>query len=194
MMEGACGRPRRKLIIAIIIHSPSAPLMPSPSHTAAVQSIYEQHHSWLYGWLKGKLSNTSDAADLAHDTFVRILAARNAADIREPRDYLTTIARGLVIDRYRRRAIEQAWLQSMAARPEAVGVSEEDKAVIIETLLAVDKTLAGLGARARKIFMLTQIDGLTYQQAADQLGLSISSVKKHMIRALTECSVLMATL
>ncbi|MBD8492096.1 sigma-70 family RNA polymerase sigma factor [Pseudomonas syringae] len=168
--------------------------MPSPSHTAAVQSIYAQHHSWLYGWLKGKLSNTCDAADLAHDTFVRILAARNAADIREPRDYLTTIARGLVIDRYRRRTIEQAWLQSMAARPEAVAISEEDKAVIIETLMAVDKTLAGLGARTRRIFMMTQVDGLTYQQVADQLGLSLSSIKKHMIRALTECSVLMATL
>lgn len=193
-MDGPCGRLHRKLIIAIIIHSLSTPPMPSPSHTAAVQSIYTQHHSWLYGWLKGRLSSTSDAADLAHDTFVRILAARNAADIREPRDYLITIARGLVIDRYRRRAIEQAWLQSMAARPEAVVVSEEEKAVIIETLLAVDKTLASLGMRTRKIFMLTQIDGLTYQQAADQLGLSISSIKKHMIRALTECSVLMATL
>lgn len=82
----------------------------------------------------------------------------------------------------------------MAARPEAVAISEEDKAVIIETLMAVDKTLAGLGARTRRIFMMTQVDGLTYQQVADQLGLSLSSIKKHMIRALTECSVLMATL
>lgn len=88
--------------------------MPPSSHTAAVQHIYEQHHSWLRGWLKGKLHNASDAADVAHDTFVRMLGGRHAAQILEPRDYLATIARGLVIDRYRRHAIEQAYRQTLA--------------------------------------------------------------------------------
>ncbi|MGY2375710.1 sigma-70 family RNA polymerase sigma factor [Pseudomonas sp. SDO524_S393] len=168
--------------------------MPPPSHMAAVQIIYEQHHSWLHGWLKGRLNNASDAADVAHDTFVRILGGRHAAQIVEPRDYLATIARGLVIDRYRRHAIEQAYKQALAERPEPVAVSEEDKAIIIETLVAVDKALSGLGERARSIFMLSQIDGLTYQQIANQLKVSLTTVKKHMIRALTECSLIMASL
>lgn len=166
--------------------------MPLPAHTAAIEQIYEQHHSWLCGWLKGKLHDACDAADVAHDTFVRILAARNAAQIHEPRDYLATIARGLVIDRYRRQAIEAAYLQTLAARPEATAISEEDKALIIEILVAVDKALAGLGARSQQIFMLSQIDGLTYQQIALQLKVSLTTVKKHMIRALTECALIMA--
>ncbi|WP_338574124.1 sigma-70 family RNA polymerase sigma factor [Pseudomonas canadensis] len=168
--------------------------MSPPSHTAAVQNIYEQHHSWLHGWLKGKLHNACDAADVAHDTFVRILGGRHAAQIVEPRDYLATIARGLVIDRYRRHAIEQAYKQTLAERPEAIAISEEDKAIIIETLVAVDKALSALGERARRIFMLSQIEGLTYQQIADQLQVSLTTVKKHMIRALTECALIMASL
>lgn len=168
--------------------------MSLPSHTAAVQNIYEQHHGWLHGWLKGKLHNACDAADVAHDTFVRILGGRHAAQIAEPRDYLATIARGLVIDRYRRHAIEQAYKQTLAERPEATAISEEDKAIIIETLVAVDKALAGLGERARRIFMLSQVEGLTYQQIADQLQVSLTTVKKHMIRALTECALIMASL
>ena len=168
--------------------------MPTPSHTVAVQHIYEQHQSWLHGWLRGKLHNACDAADVAHDTFVRILGGRHAAQILEPRDYLATIARGLVIDRYRRHAIEQAYKQSLAERPDATAISEEDKAIIIETLVAVDKALASLGERSRRIFMLSQIDGLTYQQIADQLQVSLTTVKKHMVRALTECSMIMATL
>jgi RNA polymerase sigma-70 factor (ECF subfamily) len=166
--------------------------MPIPSHTAAVQRIYEQHHSWLHGWLKGKLYNACDAADLAHDTFVRILGSSNAAQIREPRDYLATIARGLVIDKYRRQAIELAYQETLATRPEATVISEEGKALIIETLVAVDKALASLGRRAQQIFMLSQVDGLTYQQIATQLNVSLTTVKKHMIRAFTECSMLMA--
>lgn len=166
--------------------------MALPSHTVAVQHIYEQHHSWLHSWLKGKLHNACDAADVAHDTFVRILGGRNATQILDPRDYLATVARGLVIDRYRRRAIEQAYLQTLADRPEAIAISEEDKAIIIETLVAVDKTLCGLGERARRIFMLSQVEGLTYQQIADQLRVSLTTVKKHMVRALTECALIMA--
>ncbi|MDO9344345.1 sigma-70 family RNA polymerase sigma factor [Pseudomonas pergaminensis] len=168
--------------------------MSPSSHTAAVQNIYEQHHSWLHGWLKGKLHNACDAADVAHDTFVRILGGRHAGQIVEPRDYLATIARGLVIDRYRRHAIEQAYKQTLSERPEAIAISEEDKAIIIETLVAVDKALSALGERARRIFMLSQIEGLTYQQIADQLQVSLTTVKKHMIRALTECALIMASL
>ncbi|WP_053150642.1 sigma-70 family RNA polymerase sigma factor [Pseudomonas sp. P97.38] len=166
--------------------------MPPSSHTAAIGRIYAQHHSWLHGWLKGKLNNACDAADVAHDTFVRILAARNAVQIREPRDYLATVARGLVIDRYRRNAIEAAYLESLAARPEPTAISEEDKALIIETLVTVDKALAALGPRTQRIFMLSQIDGLTYQQIAVQLKVSLTTVKKHMVRALTECTLIMA--
>lgn len=166
--------------------------MSLPTHTAAVQHIYEQHHSWLFGWLKGRLHDACDAADVAHDTFVRILGSRNAAQIREPKDYLATIARGLVIDRYRRRAIESAYLETLIARPEATAISEEDKALIIETLVAVDKALTSLGLRTQRIFMLSQIEGLTYQQIAQQLKVSLTTVKKHMIRALTECSLIMA--
>ena len=140
------------------------------------------------------MHNASDAADVAHDTFVRILGGRHAAQIVEPRDYLATIARGLVIDRYRRHAIEQAYKQTLAERPEAIAISEEDKAIIIETLVAVDKSLSALGERARRIFMLSQIEGLTSQQIADQLQVSLTTVKKHMIRALTECALIMASL
>ncbi|KFE55366.1 sigma-70 family RNA polymerase sigma factor [Pseudomonas syringae] len=166
--------------------------MPPHSHTAAVQRIYEQHHSWLHGWLRSRLSNACDAADVAHDTFVRILGAANATQIREPRDYLATVARGLVIDRYRRRAIELAYQQAMADRPQDTVISEEDKALIIDTLLAVDKTLENLGSRTKRIFMASQVEGLTYQQIALELNVSLTTVKKHMVRAFTECSLLMA--
>jgi RNA polymerase sigma-70 factor (ECF subfamily) len=42
--------------------------------------------------------------------------------------------------------------------------------------------------------MLSQIEGLTYQQIAAELKVSLTTVKKHMVRALTECSLIMAGL
>lgn len=41
-----------------------------------VRSLYIDHHGWLQGWLRRKLGNACDAADLAHDTFVRVMVSR----------------------------------------------------------------------------------------------------------------------
>jgi len=42
-----------------------------------------------------------NAADLAQDTFVRLLRARQAAPLKQPRASLSSIARGLMIDQLR---------------------------------------------------------------------------------------------
>lgn len=74
----------------------------------AVNDLYCDHHGWLHGWLRKRLGNGFDAADLAQDTFVRVLKARNALEIREPRPYLSRVANGLLVDLFRRRSLEKA--------------------------------------------------------------------------------------
>lgn len=156
----------------------------------SLSTLYRDHHGWLAGWLRRKLGNGHDAADLAHDTFLRILAARNAAAIEEPRKYLATIAKGLVVDRFRRQSIEAAWLETLAARPEPLAISPETRALILETLLAIDRMLDELGPRAREIFLLAQFEGLTYTAIGERLGVSVTTVKKHLARALAHCLIL----
>jgi len=164
----------------------AAPDLPGPT----IAALYRDHHGWLSGWLRRKLGNRFDAADLAQDTFLRVLAARNATVIEEPRKYLATIANGLVVDRFRRLSIEQAWLDTLAARPEPVAVSPETRALILETLVAIDRMLDALGPRAREIFLLAQFEGLTYAAIGERLGISLTTVKKHLARALAQCLIL----
>jgi RNA polymerase sigma-70 factor (ECF subfamily) len=66
--------------------------MPSPSTADPVHTLYVAHHDWLHGWLRRKLGNSHQAEDLAHDTFERVVASRQAHAIQEPRAYLTTLA------------------------------------------------------------------------------------------------------
>jgi DNA-directed RNA polymerase specialized sigma subunit, sigma24 homolog len=49
----------------------------------------------------------------------------------------------------------------------------------------IDSMLDGLGPRVRTIFLLAQIDGLTYVEIARRMELSLTTVKKHAARALT---------
>jgi DNA-directed RNA polymerase specialized sigma24 family protein len=73
-----------------------------------VHALYSDHHRWLQGWLRHKLGNAFDAADIAQDVFLRVLTRQQPVQAREPRAYLSTIARGLVIDHWRRRELELA--------------------------------------------------------------------------------------
>ena len=180
---------------------PSAQLIPcpeyavstaSPVHAIPLSTLYSEHHGWLYGWLRGKLGNRAEAADLAQDTFLRLLGKRDAAPLREPRGYLATIARGLLVDRYRRQALEQAYLEALAQQAEPVSMCAETHAIIIETLLAVDRLLDSLGARTRAIFLLAQIEELSDADISRRLGVSLPTVKKHLVRAYTECLMLAA--
>jgi RNA polymerase sigma-70 factor (ECF subfamily) len=157
----------------------------------AVHSLYENHHNWLCGWLKKRLGCSENAADLAQDTFIRVLTLRKAAELREPRAYLSTIARSLMIDMFRRRALEQAYLETLAAIPEPVDISPETRALILETLLEIDRLLDGLGSRTREIFLLSQLDGLSYVEIGRRLSVSVNTVKKHAVRALTHCLLLL---
>ena len=91
--------------------------MPNPvlASSDAVHLLYRAHHGWLHGWLRAKLGNAFDAADLAQDTFLRVLRHRHELDaLREPRAYLTTIAKRLLMNHHRRRSVEQAYLEALA--------------------------------------------------------------------------------
>ncbi|MDH0895198.1 MULTISPECIES: sigma-70 family RNA polymerase sigma factor [unclassified Pseudomonas] len=162
----------------------------SCSDSRSLHALYSEHNGWLKGWLRARLGNASDAADLAQDTFVRVLAARNVETIREPRTYLSAIARALMIDKFRRQAIEQAYLDALALRPEPLDIAPETRLLILETLTAVDAMLDGLGERTRRIFLAVQLEGLSYVATGERLGVSVTTVKKHMIRAMTQCLLL----
>ena len=95
------------------------------SHTSEPQSfhaLYAEHSEWLRHWLRRKLGCREQAADIAQDTFVRLLAQRQQVRLSFPRGYLSRIARSLMIDQYRRRLLEQAYLASLAAAPPPVSI------------------------------------------------------------------------
>ena len=73
---------------------------------AHVQAIYRAHNDWLLGWLGKKTQCPELARDLAQDTFVRVLKKAGRGErVGQPRAFLVKVARGLLIDHWRRREI-----------------------------------------------------------------------------------------
>ncbi|MBE0462993.1 MAG: sigma-70 family RNA polymerase sigma factor [Halomonadaceae bacterium] len=169
--------------------------MPGSAKNTPLAEMYNTHYGWLQCWLQRKTGCSWQAADLAQDTFLRILTSPgNTAQISkiyEPRSFLTTIARRVWIDFVRRDALEKAWLEALKHQSEPVVISPEEQALILETLFQIDAMLEGLGHKVSQTFLLCHLEGLRYAEIAERLEVSVSSVKKYMAKATEHCLLLM---
>lgn len=155
-----------------------------------MHDVYSEHHAWVLSWLRRKLGCSHNAADVAQDTFVRILSSRDALlRASESRGYIATIARNLLIDRARRRRLEQAWLQelSLLAQDHEGVPSTERLWTTIEALEQICQILDGLPARPREAFLLHYLEGMTQASVAEQLGISVRMVQKYLVQVLMHC-------
>ena len=118
---------------------------------------------------------------------MRVLVGEQTLLIREPRSFLCTVARRVMIDFFRRNALERAYLEMLARAPEDVAPSPEQRESVLQTLQQIDTMLDGLSTKVRQAFLLSQLEGLTYPQIAQQLNVSVSSVKKYMAKAVEHC-------
>lgn len=164
----------------------------------SVEKLYTHHHQWLRLWLQHKLGHAADAADIAQDTFMRILSAPgHIADqhagwqLQEPRAYLTVVAKRLVANLYRRRALEQAYLDAIALLPEQSVPAAEHRLIILETLQQIDHMLDGLPEKVRSAFLLAQREDMPYAEIAIRLHVSERSVKRYMVQAMARCIMVM---
>lgn len=152
----------------------------------SVHQLYSDHHGWLQGWLRRRLGCADDAADLAQDAFVRLLgrpAPVAAATLRSPRAYLATVAHGLLVDFWRRGELERAWLADLAARPEALQPSPEERLAAVQALQAMDALLQGLTPKTRAAWLLSRLDGLAHAEIAAQLQVSVPRVRQYLASA-----------
>lgn len=165
----------------------SSPCAAPALRQQVLHRLFGDHHGWLLGRLQARLGCRHDAADMAAETFVQIVALPDPQAIREPRALLTTIAKRLIYASWRRRDLERAYLEALALQPEALEPSPEERALAMEMLLAVDALLDGLSPRARAAFFYSQLDGMKYADIAALLGVSTIRVRQYVAKGLKLC-------
>ncbi|QKY05365.1 sigma-70 family RNA polymerase sigma factor [Janthinobacterium lividum] len=154
-----------------------------PLQRQDIATLYADHHGWLQGWLRKKLGSTACAADMAHDTFVRLLDREDAVVAREPRAFLATVAQRVLFNHYRRQKLEEAYLDVLAQLPPRHAPSPEERSLLLATVFELDRMLDGLPPPVKRAFLLRQLDELPQEDIARQLGISLATVKRHLQRA-----------
>src|SRR5690606_35720115 len=149
--------------------------------------LYAAHHGWLLGWLRRKIGCGEHAAELTQDTFVQVMTGGYSSEIREPRAYLTVIAKRLLFNFWRRRDLENAYLVALETLPEETAPSMEERTLVFESLEQLDCTLAAISPKARQVFLLSQLHELTYAEISTHLGIPVITVRRYMKLAIQAC-------
>ncbi|SCC73176.1 sigma-70 family RNA polymerase sigma factor [Acinetobacter albensis] len=150
--------------------------------------VYQTHQTTLLSWFKHKLQHHHQSEDLSQEVFYRALKSNYCfTSIKEPQAWLMGIAKHVIIDHWRRQHIERLYLEALAYLPEEFYPSAEHEVCIRETLYQVHLMLEKLPQRTAQVFLLSQLDGLTYYTIAEKLGISEATVKRDMKQAFLAC-------
>lgn len=158
---------------------------------AAFAQLYRCSNDLLRRYLLRILRSEADAEDIAQEAFLKVHRASRAAILRHPKAVLFKTAYRLALNciRQRRRnplacAVDVP-LDRIAA---PMNATAEDQIILREERAALHRMLNDLSPRGRQILRLRFEHGLTYRQIADELGLSVSTLEKHMARSRRACT------
>lgn len=154
-----------------------------------VEHLYLTNHRSLCRFLTRMLRCEEAASEVAQEAYVRMLRYAQSTPLTHPRAYLFQVAANLARTRLRRehhntRSLQEA---SLLEEIECPGENTERAAIAKQGLERLSQAVANLPPRCREVFLMNRMDGLSYQQIAERLGISLNMVEKHIIKALLHC-------
>jgi RNA polymerase sigma factor (sigma-70 family) len=159
----------------------------APHHTHdAMSDLARRYRDPLLRYFVRRGISADAAEDCVHDVFVR-LAKKSLEGVANHEAYLFTTASSVILDRARRAVvraegkhdpIEDFDFDSGAPWPARVFEGKE-------ALRQLARILDELPERTKEIFLLSRLDRLTNTQLAARYGISVSSIEKHMTKALS---------
>jgi RNA polymerase sigma-70 factor (ECF subfamily) len=142
-----------------------------------VEALVRRYQPMVLRRCRQLLTDEDEAVDACQDVFVRILERGGRLDVSHPSSLLYVTATNLCLNRIRDRGrhaapTEDERLERIAAA-EAPGARSDAR-------LLLDRLFQRHPASSRTIAVLHYADGLTLEQVASEVGLSVSGVRKRL--------------
>jgi RNA polymerase sigma-70 factor (ECF subfamily) len=145
----------------------------------------------LAGFFRRRVNDPDEVEDLVQEVFARVVARDSTEPIAHLGSYIFQTAASVFADRNRRRLSRRADAH-VAFDPDQHGGTDFDAVRVLagrEALSAATAALLSLPERSRTVFVLHRLEGRGYREIGEQLGISVSAVEKHMVRAAHHLSV-----
>ncbi len=138
--------------------------------------------AWLVRRLHGRMAMGLEVDDVVQEAYAALVALEDTTHVRNPRAYLFTVARSVILQHVRRANIVSIEVVAEMDRFDHPGDerSPDRYAEASEELRRVGRLIARLPGKCRQAFMLRKVHGLSQRQIAARMGISESTVEKHI--------------
>lgn len=150
-------------------------------------NIWEQLHNGLRAFIAKRVGNEAETEDLLQEVFLRV--HRHAQTLQEPEriiSWVFQITRNAIIDHYRsterRRELPVGLATEIEKDQQSVVIEEDESEARYELSHCLRPMIDRLSADYREAIRLVELEGLTNQEAASTLGLSVPGMKSRVQR------------
>lgn len=151
------------------------------------------HEPALRAYLSKRFPSLPDHDDLVQETYARLLRVDDPSRLAHPKAFLFTTARNAAIDLFRRRDVHPH--EPLAENEGLIALPLLDAPLSVEETLerrqrreALTEALRALPERCREVMLLRYLDGCSGKEIAARLGISLGTVKGHLLKGVRDCA------
>lgn len=160
-----------------------------------IEGLYNEHFVPLVKWLGARFgAGPPDPEDVAQRAFVNLADRGAIDDIKNPKAFLWRSARNILLSERRLQSTHTnsiASLEALFSRPEGDILDPNRVLIAKEVLEIMNRVVEQMPTRRRRAFILRRIEGLSYAEITQRLGLTRSNAAKHVVKATAEINEVM---
>lgn len=151
----------------------------------AFRTVFNKYWKKIYSVAFTFTKSPVLSEELVQDIFLKIwINKKELPAIKKFDDYLFTIARNHIYNELRKKTMEQPFVEHLEQHFLEAYYLPEQLLMLKETTGLINTAVEKLPDQQRVVFKLSRNDGLDYNSIAQQLGITRSTVKNHMTKAL----------
>ena len=159
------------------------------SKISEYNEAFESYYGGLICYVKSIGRDHQTAEDIVHETYLKVRSVLQKTNIVNLKGFLYRVAKNQIIDDLRRSTLHSSKEQKLLLNEQ---INKEGKTPCQHSLhgekkVLLKKAIADLPVRCRQVFVLHKLSGKSHKEVALQLGISVSTVEKHVMKALDHC-------
>ena len=153
----------------------------------AFYNIYERYCKKVYGFVLRYIKQETDAEDIVQEVFIKVWENRKKIDVNSSfESFLFAVSYNTTMSLFRKRISEKKYVEYIKLiQLDDNQVDVAEQIIFDELIESIRKVIEELTPRQREIFLLSRKEGLSHEEIAEKLDISVNTVKKHMVNTLS---------
>ena len=150
----------------------------------------EPHEAQIRHWLKSRYGSQCDVDDVVQEALLKIFKAREKAELKSPKAFFFAVARNAAVDSMRKAkvAVTDSLIDEEVLEIVDEGESVDEVAARNHELEILTQAIQALPERCRRVFTLSKVYGMTYNDIARDMDISFNTVSAQIAIGVSKCT------